>query len=168
MTASGEAVPLRSCLIALGSNLGDRGTFLRQAVERIRSRVRLVRLSSVWESPAMDAPTGSPDFLNLLALGATPLDPLALLRFLQEIERSLGRVRRVRNAPRTIDLDLIVCGAVLRRERNLTLPHPRFSEREFLLAPFRELGLGWNDPATGRPFRGVGGRGEARRIGLLY
>jgi 2-amino-4-hydroxy-6-hydroxymethyldihydropteridine diphosphokinase len=126
--------------IALGSNLGDRATTLRRAVHELRTVVHIVRVSSFLETEAVDAPPGSPRFLNAAVVGYTSLAPLELLDALQAIEAKLGRRRtRVRNAPRTIDLDLLFHSANRARTPRLTLPHPRYREREFVMTPLREI-----------------------------
>ncbi len=157
-----------SCLIALGSNLGDRMIHLRRAVSAASDVIRVARISSVYESDPLDAPTGSPPFLNMVLIGTTALQPEDLLDALQSIERTLGRVRRKRNGPRTIDLDVILYGSVVARTPALTLPHPRYCDREFVLEPIRELGLGWVDPATGRPISRSRGGGSVERVGSLF
>ena len=130
-------------VIALGSNLGDRRVNLLRAIQQVRRVVRLVKISSMYETEPVDAPPGSPNFLNMVVAGIARLTPFELLRELMAIERRLGRVRRGRNSPRPIDLDLIFHGAHHMRTRELTLPHPRYHEREFVLAPLRELDLPW-------------------------
>jgi 2-amino-4-hydroxy-6-hydroxymethyldihydropteridine diphosphokinase len=132
-----------SVVIALGSNLGDRRLHLARAVDALRREIGVVRVSSIHETDPVDAPPGSPPFLNTVVVGHTSLAPLALLDVLQGIETKLGRRRGVRNAPRTIDLDLILYGATRMRTKRLTLPHPRYREREFVLAPLREVGDGF-------------------------
>jgi 2-amino-4-hydroxy-6-hydroxymethyldihydropteridine diphosphokinase len=137
-----------SVLIALGSNLGDRALFLRRAIWHLSKVVHVVRISSFIETDPVDAPP--PKYLNAVVAGYTELSPSALLAALHEIESSLGRRRTTRNAPRVIDLDLILHSANLIRTRQLTVPHPRYLDREFVLAPLRELNLNWRDPATGK------------------
>jgi 2-amino-4-hydroxy-6-hydroxymethyldihydropteridine diphosphokinase len=128
--------------IALGSNLGDREWNLRRAVHEISRFVRLVRISSIHETAPVDAPAGSRDFLNMMAVGRTTRTPFELMRALLDVESRLGRVRTgARNAPRVIDLDLIFFGARRIRTRELTVPHPRYGEREFVLAPLREISV---------------------------
>lgn len=106
----------------------------------MRDVVRIVRASSVIERPAVDAPADSPSFLNLVLIGHTKLSPMALLDAALAIEKRLGRTRRgVRNEPRVIDIDVILHGATRMRTRTLTLPHPRAHEREFVMAPLREV-----------------------------
>ncbi len=140
-----------SVLIALGSNLGDREWNLRRAIDALRSVIDVVRISTIMETDPVDAPPGSPRFLNAVVAGATRLSPEDLLDAMLAIEARLGRRRTTRNAPRVIDLDLILHSAHLRRSRTLTLPHPRYRQREFVLGPMRELGLRWVDPASASP-----------------
>jgi 2-amino-4-hydroxy-6-hydroxymethyldihydropteridine diphosphokinase len=136
-----------SVLIALGSNLGDRALFLRRAVSHLSKVVHVVRVSSFIETDPVDAPP--PKYLNAVVAGYTDLSPSALLAALHDIESRLGRRRTTRNAPRVIDLDLILHSANLIRTSRLTVPHPRYLGREFVLGPLRELNLHWRDPATG-------------------
>ena len=128
-----------SVAIALGSNLGDRARNLRAAIEALGDVVRVVRISRVRETAPIDAPSGSPLFLNMAVSGTTSLSPDALMDGLLSIEERLGRRRGIRNAPRTIDLDLIFHSANVRRTSRLTLPHPRYRERAFVLEPLREV-----------------------------
>jgi 2-amino-4-hydroxy-6-hydroxymethyldihydropteridine diphosphokinase len=124
-------------VIALGSNLGDRRRYLRRAVEELRRVISVVRVSSIIETDPVDAPP--PRFLNMAVVGHTSLSPEALLDALLEIETRLGRKRATRNAPRVIDLDLILHSAHRRRTERLTLPHPRYRERDFVMRPLREV-----------------------------
>lgn len=128
-------------VLALGSNLGDRAYNLRRAVDAIGDIVRIVCVSPMHETAAVDAPAGSPPFLNLVLIGTTSLEPESLMRALLDIEKRLGRVRRgVRNAPRVIDIDLILHGATRMRTPSLTLPHPSAHQRAFVLGPLRDCG----------------------------
>jgi len=138
-----------SVLIALGSNLGDRNRNLRRAIHELRECMHVVRVSSMHETAPVDAPAGSPPFMNAVVAGYTSLAPHALLDCLNDIERRLGRRRGVRNAPRTIDLDLILYSARVMRSERLTIPHPRYLGRAFVREPLRELRLAWRDPVTG-------------------
>ncbi|HEX6097949.1 MAG TPA: 2-amino-4-hydroxy-6-hydroxymethyldihydropteridine diphosphokinase [Thermoanaerobaculia bacterium] len=124
-------------VIALGSNLGDREYHLRRAIHELP--IRVVRVSTFIETEPVDAPP--PMFLNAAVVGYTSLGPHLLLAALLDLEKRLGRRRRgVKNEPRIIDLDLIAYDAMRVRTRELTLPHPRAHEREFVMAPLRELG----------------------------
>lgn len=126
-------------VISLGSNLGNREWYLRAAIEELRHVIHVVRVSRIRETEPVDAPP--PRYLNCVVLGYTDLSPEVLLHELQRIETRLGRRRPYRNAPRTIDLDLILHSANRRLSSELTLPHPRYTEREFVLQPMRELGM---------------------------
>jgi 2-amino-4-hydroxy-6-hydroxymethyldihydropteridine diphosphokinase len=139
MTSASTELP--TVVIALGSNLGNRLLYLRRAVAALGEVMRVVRASSVHETAPVDAPAGSPPFLNMVVAGYTRLAPLALLDELKRIEARLGRRRGVRNAPRTIDLDLILYSARVMRTARLTIPHPRYRERSFVMEPLRELAL---------------------------
>jgi 2-amino-4-hydroxy-6-hydroxymethyldihydropteridine diphosphokinase len=138
-----------SVLIALGSNLGDRAMSLRRAIQELRNVISVVRVSPFVDTEPVGAPPGSAQFLNAVVAGYTDLDPRTLLNALLAIEARLGRRRTTRNAPRIIDLDLILHSAHLVRTRALTLPHPRYLGREFVRGPLRALRLGWRDPSTG-------------------
>ncbi len=150
MRSASSTESITAVVIALGSNLGPSAYLLRRAVHDLGASVRVVRQSRVISTRAMDAPKGSPDFLNMVVAGFTHLAAHELLAGMHTIERSLGRVRRVINGPRTIDLDLILYGAFLERSGSMTLPHPRYRQRNFVLHPLQELKLGWSDPSTGR------------------
>jgi len=136
-----------SVLIALGSNLGDRALYLRRAIDALRRVIHIVRVSGFIETDPVDAPP--PKYLNAVVAGYTDLSPQELLDAMHTIETRLGRRRSVRNAPRVIDLDLILHSAHVIRTRTLTVPHPRYLGRSFVRQPLRELGLRWNDPASG-------------------
>jgi 2-amino-4-hydroxy-6-hydroxymethyldihydropteridine diphosphokinase len=155
-------------ILSLGSNLGDRKLVLRRALSRLSSFLRVVRVSSIYETSPLDAPAGSPVFFNLVvaALSRDPAD--VLLRKIHEVEKSLGRVRRIRNAPRTLDIDLILYGVKLVKAPDLVVPHPRFHQRNFVLDPLKELRVGWVDPRSGRSIDRMSGEGSVRRVGGLY
>ena len=124
-------------VIAFGSNLGPRRYNLLRAAREVGRVVRLVCVSDIMESDAVGAPPGSPPFLNMIATASSTLEPAELMEHLLRIERELGRVRGVKNAARTIDLDLILCSAERERTKALTLPHPRAHDRAFVMEPLR-------------------------------
>ena len=137
MSSPTKSAPISTVVIALGSNLGDRRRFIRRAIEELRKVIAIVRVSSIIETEPVDAPP--PPYLNAVVLGHTRLTPEEVLDALQAIEKRLGRRRSTRNAPRTIDLDLILHGANVRRTRRLTLPHPRYRQRDFVMKPLEEI-----------------------------
>ena len=125
--------------IGLGANLGAREAALRGAIAGMAALpgTRVLRVSSLYRSAPVDA--GGPDYLNAVAEIATTLPPLALLHALQALEQAAGRERPYRNAPRTLDLDILFYGDVHLESAALTLPHPRLHERAFVLLPLAEL-----------------------------
>jgi 2-amino-4-hydroxy-6-hydroxymethyldihydropteridine diphosphokinase len=138
--------------VALGSNLGDRERHLRDAIAALRESLTGLIVSSVYDT----APVGvceQPRFLNAAATGSTRLPARALLEMLLGIEATLGRTRPHPGAPRTLDLDLILYGDQIIEERDLTVPHPRFRERRFVLEPLAEIAPDWRDPVTRQTIR---------------
>ena len=145
-----------NAFIGLGSNLGNREANLRAALDRLAAlpNSRMVRESSLMETEPVDSPPGAGLFLNGVAWIETSLAPLELLESLLAIERDLGRDRKgqPRNAPRTIDLDLLLYGEQVINEPELQVPHPRMHEREFVLWPLLQIASKLRDPRTGEPF----------------
>ena len=125
--------------IGLGANLGERETALRSAIAGIAALpgTHVLRTSSLYRSAPVDA--GGADYLNAVAEITTSLAPLALLEALQTLEQAAGRERPYRNAPRTLDLDILLYGDLHTASATLTLPHPRMHERAFVLLPLAEL-----------------------------
>ncbi len=135
--------------IALGSNLGDREAYLRDAAAALAPFVSKLHLSSFFDTEPVGVGP-QPLFLNAAATGETTLTARALLDQLLSIERHLGRVRPYPGAARTVDLDLILYGdAVIDEPPALIVPHPRFRERRFVLDPLAEVAGAWTDPVTG-------------------
>ena len=127
--------------VALGANLGKREENLREALHRLDAgpNLRVLRVSSFIENPAVGGSPNAPPFLNAAATVETTLEPPALLHRLLDIEREMGRERRRKNDPRPIDLDLILYGDHVTRTPELTVPHPRMHERRFVLQPLAEI-----------------------------
>ena len=125
--------------IGLGANLGERADALRAALLAIAALegTQVRRVSSLYRSAPVDA--GGPDYLNAAAELSTTLAPQALLAALQAIELNAGRQRPYRNAPRTLDLDILWWGEQRIHTPTLTVPHPRLYERAFVLQPLAEL-----------------------------
>ena len=124
--------------IGLGSNVGDKEENIRKAVDLIKERCKALKVSSLYETE----PVGYEDqdwFLNCVLKGETDLDPQELLGFLQSIEKKLGRVRTIKDGPRSIDLDILFYGDRVVKKENLTIPHPRLHERGFVLIPLLEI-----------------------------
>jgi 2-amino-4-hydroxy-6-hydroxymethyldihydropteridine diphosphokinase len=127
--------------LGMGSNLGDRLANLQAALDRLHATegLRVVASSRVWETDPVGGPE-QPDFLNVVVLAETELQPLELLAATQKVEASLGRVREVRWGPRTIDIDIELIDALrIDRAPALTVPHPRMTQRAFVLFPLLDL-----------------------------
>jgi 2-amino-4-hydroxy-6-hydroxymethyldihydropteridine diphosphokinase len=138
-----------SVFLGLGSNLGNRELSLERGLASLESRgFEVMRRSSSY----LTEPVGGPAqdwFLNAVVAGETELTPDALLEACLEVEAELGRVRRVPNGPRTLDLDLLLYGSELRHGERLQLPHPRFHERRFVLVPLAEIAPELRHPLLG-------------------
>ena len=142
---------MSSCLIALGSNLGDRAQLLQGALQRLGEHPQIgVGACSTWhETPAVGGPPGQPAFLNGAARLESTLSPEALLEVLQQTERLLGREPGVRWSPRPIDLDLLLVDDWVIQTPRLVLPHPRMAWRRFVLEPAAEVAGDMLHPTTG-------------------
>jgi 2-amino-4-hydroxy-6-hydroxymethyldihydropteridine diphosphokinase len=141
-TLTGEMHPIRRAVLSIGSNLGDRVFNLQGAVDALGDtpEVWLTGVSPVYETEPIDAPEGSEDFLNAVVTLDTTLSAPTLLDRAMAIESAYGRERGgERNAPRTLDVDLIVVGDRRADDVHLVLPHPRAAERAFVLAPWHDL-----------------------------
>ncbi len=138
--------------IALGSNLGDRQSYLGQALQRLGNvpETKILRSSRWYET----TPVGGPPqgmFLNGMVQLETALEPLLLLHHLQRIEKELGRPQKhVLCQPRVIDLDLLSYDDRLLNMPGLIIPHPRMHERPFVLAPLAEIAPQWHHPRLGK------------------
>jgi 2-amino-4-hydroxy-6-hydroxymethyldihydropteridine diphosphokinase len=141
--------PIKPVAIAFGSNLGDREKHLRDAARQVAAFVHDLRLSSFHDTDPVGVGP-QPRFLNAAAVGTTDLEARAVLDRLLAIEASLGRQRPYAGAPRTVDLDLLLYDDAVIDEAGLILPHPRFRERRFVLAPLAEVAPEWIDPVTGK------------------
>lgn len=133
--------------ISLGANLGDPAAALTSALEAIAKdpQISLLKASSFYRTSPVDS--SGPDYVNAAALIETTYSPEALLDRLLSIEAENGRCRPagIHNAPRTLDLDLLVYGSEKRSTPKLTLPHPRMTERLFVLVPLAEIAPDWRD-----------------------
>ena len=129
-------IPQHRAIVALGSNLGDRVEYLRFGIDHIGT---VIAQSQVFETDPVGGPDNQGPYLNMVAMIATDLDPYALLRNLNKVEADADRVRVVRWGPRTLDLDIVFYDDVRIESEELTIPHPRFAERRFVLEPLAEI-----------------------------
>ena len=145
----GTAEGLTAVVIALGSNLGDRRGHLEWAAEQLSGWLHGVRISRFIETAPVDVPAPQPPYLNAVLVGLATAGPREILDRLLRLEQLRNRQRTGWHAPRTLDLDLILYGDVVSDEPGLSVPHPRFREREFVLAPLVEVAPDIVDPVTG-------------------
>jgi len=138
--------------LGLGSNLEGRQTSLRRALELLSSGVKIAKVSPIYDT----APVGNinqPRFLNLVCKGTTQLPPPSLLRFIKDIETKMGRVSGPRNSPRPIDIDILFYGNLMLETPTLVIPHPRLTERAFVLAPLADISPQLKHPVSGKTVR---------------
>lgn len=145
MTAESDEA---TCAIALGSNLGESQTILESALHQLdrAEGIELIRRSSWYRTAPVGPP--QPDYLNGCAILRTRQPPERLLQTLLDIERQFGRVRRERWGARTLDLDLLLYDDVILDTPFLQLPHPRMTERAFVLVPLVEIAPDWREPKS--------------------
>jgi 2-amino-4-hydroxy-6-hydroxymethyldihydropteridine diphosphokinase len=136
--------------VALGSNMGDRRAAVAFAAGRLATLLDGFTISDLIETePEGEGVEGQMLYINAVATGETALGPRELLDELVAIEQAFGRERPYPNAPRTLDLDLILLGDAIIVEQDLEVPHPRFRERFFVLGPLAEIAPETVDPLTG-------------------
>ncbi|GAA5482276.1 2-amino-4-hydroxy-6-hydroxymethyldihydropteridine diphosphokinase [Haloferula sargassicola] len=140
MSCVSKSCIFRRAGIALGSNLGDRLAHLRAARDFFREMAGGVLIqASIYQTTPVACPEGSPDFLNTVIEFDFAGSPQDLLAAAMEIERRLGRIRSEKHGPRTLDADLLYLGDLVVSEPELELPHPRLTQRRFVLEPLAEI-----------------------------
>ncbi|HTV57740.1 MAG TPA: 2-amino-4-hydroxy-6-hydroxymethyldihydropteridine diphosphokinase [Verrucomicrobiae bacterium] len=141
---------MKGIYLSLGSNVGSRAENLARAVEALRVHgVRVVRESSLYETEPVELHEQD-WFLNSAVEVETRMSPRELMHALLEIERSMGRERRVPKGPRLIDMDILLYGGEVLSEADLEIPHPRMAERRFVLVPLAEIAPGARHPVLGK------------------
>jgi len=133
---------------SLGSNLGDREAYLKEAVRKLAVELGGARVSSLWETEAVEVAEPQPAYLNLCVAGESDREPRELLELCVRLEAEAGR-RGGHLAPRVLDVDLLFIGQRRLDEPDLVLPHPGLARRRFVLAPLAELMADWAHPAGG-------------------
>ena len=124
--------------IGLGSNLGNKEGNIKKAIDLMKEKCKILKVSSLYETE----PVGYKNqdwFLNCALKAKTNLNPKALLKFLKSIENKMLRVKTIKNGPRTIDLDILFYDDKIINENDLIVPHPRMHERLFVLEPLKEI-----------------------------
>lgn len=135
--------------LAFGSNVGNSEDYIERAIELLSPSVHDIQKAPVYRSKAVGY-TDQPDFLNTAVQGRTRLSPEELLTFIKQVEQKVGRVQRFRWGPREIDIDIIVYDDLVLESPELTIPHPAFRDRGFVLRPLLDLNPALRDPKTGQ------------------
>lgn len=135
--------------LGLGSNLGDRKANLQQALELLPTGIKVTRISPVYDT----APVGNVNqsrFLNLAIRAETAFPPDQLLKIVKTIEEKMGRTAGPRNSPRPIDIDILFYDKLVMETPTLVIPHPRLTERAFVLAPLADIAPRLRHPGNGK------------------
>ncbi len=142
---------LKQCLVSFGANLGSRDTTIVTAIRTLAERPDIVnfRTSRLYETPAIGGPGGQASFLNGVVVFDTCSRAREILGWLQAIEQQLGRQRQQRWAARSIDLDVVLYGSLVGGSNDLTVPHPRYTARRFVLRPACDICPDYRDPRFG-------------------
>ena len=140
---------MRTVLLALGSNMGERMEHMRAAWQTLAGQVTIIAASPIYETDPLYLPD-QPAFLNMAISGATQLSPEELLMFIKQSERDLGRTASVRFGPRVMDIDIIDYDGQRLQRPDLVVPHPRVHERAFVLRPLADIAPHWRHPHNGQ------------------
>ena len=149
--------------LALGSNLGDRSTNLRNAIQEMSPEVQVISESAVYETPPWGY-ADQPPFLNQVIKAKTDLSPIDLLHYLKELEVKLGRQPTFNYGPRQIDIDILIYDQLIYNSPELKIPHPRLSERAFVLVPLVDLAPDLLHPISGSTMRQLLSKVDASKI----
>lgn len=136
--------------VAIGANLGDRRATVTWAIEQLALDLHHIRISRVIETEPVEVHEPQPPYFNAVVVGETNLSVDELFERLRGLERRRGRTRLTYHAARTLDLDLLFYGSLQLDTPGLTVPHPRFRQRRFVLEPLVEIAPDWVDPVTGQ------------------
>ena len=152
--------------LGIGSNVGNSREHIKEAIALLGGSIRSIVQAPIYTSKAVGY-TDQPDFFNTVVKGDTTLKPIDLLRFVKDIERSVGRIERFRWGPREIDIDIIFYDDVVMAKEILTIPHPRFRERDFVLRPLGDISPALIDPISKRTITELLGQLPEDNVAIL-
>lgn len=132
--------------LGLGANVGDKEANIRKALTLLAEHISNIEIASFYFTKPVGF-TNQDNFLNTVVKGFTKLSPKKLLQFIKTIEAKIGRIRRFKNGPREIDIDILFYDDLIYKDKKLEIPHPRLSERDFVLQPLFDI-----DPDFIHPF----------------
>lgn len=138
---------MHNIFLSLGSNLGNKKKNIAQALVYVKEKTKIIHISSYYETEPVGY-LNQPSFLNIAVHARTLLSPLDLLSFLQTIEKKLKKSKTQKNGPRTIDMDLLFYDHLILKEPHLVIPHPRISQRAFVLGPLSEIAPSFVHPVA--------------------
>jgi 2-amino-4-hydroxy-6-hydroxymethyldihydropteridine diphosphokinase len=142
-------MPMAKVYLALGSNVGDSRAHIRQAQQLLAAELGNLKAAPLYSSKAVGY-TDQPDFLNTAVSATTKLEPPILLKHIKAIEQKVGRTASFHWGPREIDIDIIFYDDFILKTEDLTIPHPAFAERDFVLKPLTDLNPSLIDPISGQ------------------
>ncbi len=129
---------MKKVFLALGSNVGNRKENIEKAIELLGEKISNIKTAKIYKTKPVGV-ENQPEFLNTAIVGFTELEPEKLLEFTKSVEKKVGRVYRFRWGPREIDIDILFYEDLIIKTKELTIPHPRIQERDFVLKPLLDL-----------------------------